>query len=279
MHLIKNIGLIVFLTVSLAVNKANGQRIINVGIHVAPCLSTIATTFPSEIKEVKSEGGLNFNFKISGKYFLTDQIGVASGFEMLSFKQKSSTSSTYEHFNVYYSETQFYERRVWGDTIKEEVTLNILHIPLQMFYQHKFNNAVSIFASAGPGISIPISSKNAASGTFTYKGYFPEERALLWDVPVYGLSSDVNVQINNKPELNPVTINVSASLGVELSLNRYYRFTAALGYYRTLTNTMKSGNSVHISNQVGSYNSILGSGKNYLSNAWFSIGFSKNFLF
>jgi hypothetical protein len=198
---------------------------------------------------------------------------------MLSFKQSSSASSTYESFNINYSETQFYERRVWGDTLAESVTFQVLHIPLQMFYQYKFNNVVAVFGALGPGISIPIISKNSASGNFTYKGYFPEENALLWDIPVYGLSSDVEIETNNKLRSNPVIINVAASLGVELSINRYYRFTATFGYYRTLTNALKKGNSIHISNQIGSYNSILGSGKNTLSNTWFSIGFSKNILF
>lgn len=279
MHLIRNIALISLLFTITAINRVSGQRIINVGIHVAPCLSSIKTDFPASIKDLKSEGGLSFNFRISGKYFLTEQVGVSSGFEILGFKQASSASSTYESFNVFYTETQFYERRVWGDSIKENVTLNILHIPLQMFYQHKFNNAVSIFGSLGPGISIPLASKNSGSGIFTYKGYFPEERALLWDIPVYGLSSGVDVKIDNKPELNPMIVNFVATLGVETSINRYYRFTAAIGYYHSLTNVFKNGDSIHVSNQIGSYNSILGTGKNHLSNMWFSIGLSKNIPF
>lgn len=279
MYLIKHIFIFAFIASVAAVNQAYGQRIINVGIHVAPCLSSIHTTFPSSVKDAKSEGGFNINFKISGKYFLTDQMGVNSGFEVLSFDQTSSTSSTYECFNVNYSDNLFYERRVWGDSINENVTVKILHIPLQIFYQHKFNNAVAVFCSVGPGISVPVAGKTAASGTFTYKGYFPDEKALLWDIPVYGLSSGVDINLTNKPELNHLIINVAASMGIELSINRYYRFNAAIGYYRTLTNAFKSGNSVHISDQIGSYNSVLGSGKNFLSNAWFSLGFSKNILF
>lgn len=279
MYLFKNISLLGLFIALSAITTVNGQRIINVGLHAGPCLSSINTSFNSSIENVKSEGGLSFNFRLSGKYFFTRQIGVASGFEVLSFKQATTASSAYESFNTYYSENQYYERRIWGDSIEEKVTLIVLHIPLQVFYHHKFNNAVAIYGSFGPGISIPLASNTNGNGRFTYKGYFSEENALLWDIPIYGLSSDVDVNVNNKIKTNPVIINIAASVGVEFSMNRYYRFNATLGYYRTITSAIKTGSSIHLSNEAGSYNSMLGSGENNLSNIWFSIGLSKNILF
>jgi len=256
-----------------------GQRIINVGLHVAPCFSEIHTEFPGSLKDVSSEGNYNFNIKISGKYYLNKQFGVASGFEFLGFKQSSSAAQSYESFKSYDSENKIYERRVWGSGIEEKTDLKMLQIPLQIFYQHAFNNAVAVYGSLGPGISIPVVKNNNGSGNFNYKGYYAEEKALLSDIPIYGFNSDVSVAVNNKIKTNPIVISIGASLGVELSLNRYYRFSAALGYYRTVTNVAKTGSPIHVSDEIGSYNSLINTGKNTLSNVWLSIGISKNILF
>ena len=271
--------LLSFLTICIITIPVTGQRIINIGVQASYGYSSIKTSFSENITNAQSQGGFNINYGVTAQYFLNKKYGVASGIEIMGFDQNSSGTEYYESFNEIDSENQIYERRIWGDDISEKATLKILHIPMHVFYRHTFNTVFSIYGSIGPGISIPLFGGYKGNGIFTYKGYYPQDKVLLYDIPVYGFNSDVNVNVNDKVDTNPIIICMSSSLGVSVSFNRYYNFYTSIGYFRTITNAAKNVKSYHISNQIGTFNSLLNSGKNSLSNAWISIGFSKNFLF
>ncbi len=268
------IGLLILLS-----SNARSQHVISVGLDLTAGYSTATSKIPNALTESSSKGGIVPDFGVSFNYFLNKTFGFSSGIRLISFNQTTSGKEYYTAFDATDTENQPYERRVWAKDISEKLSLHLVNIPLHFFYKYSFNRNMALFADAGPGIFIPVVRNYSASGVFTYKGYYPDTHALLYDIPVYGFSS--NVVVDSKLTLKaPLAIlNVGASVGFAFAMNRYYNFVASVGYIRTVTPVAKNITPHTISNEIGSFNSFLNNGGGYLSNFSVSIGITKDILF
>jgi hypothetical protein len=270
-----SIGCIIFMCNTLL----NAQKIISVGLQVSPGLSSISSPSPAELTNPASKGGFTFHFGLVGKYYLDKSYGIASGIQLMNFKQSFTGNEYYTSFNEMDSENQSYERRVWGSTITESSNITFIHIPVHFFYKYTFNRGLAAYGSIGPGFSIPVKKQYSASGTFTYKGYYPEDDALLYDIPIYGFSSNVPVNVTEKLKTPFAIIDVGASIGLLFTINRYYRFFTAVECSHSITNVGKKAAEYHMSNEIGSFNSLLYHEKSRFNNVSFSIGITKDILY
>ena len=255
------------------------QKIISLGVQVSPGLSSATGKLPAELVDNSSKGGLAFNFGLSARYYLDKSYGLSTGMELLNLKQTYSGKDYYTSFNDFDSENKPYERRIWGSSISESAKLALLHIPIHFFYWNTINRNLAIFGNIGPGISIPLKRQYTGTGTFTYKGYYSEYKVLLFDLPEYGFSTDVPVNTTEKLKTPLAIIDVGASVGIAFTINRYYKFFTTVNYTRSLTCISKNTGTYHVSNETGSFNSLLYNGKNNLNNVSFSIGIQKDILF
>lgn len=222
---------------------------------------------------------MSINFGVLGTYFPTKKIGYTIGLQFMSYSESTSGNNYYTSFKAIDSENETYERRIWGNNISEEVKLSVVHIPLQITYNFLENRNLSLYGSFGPGISVPVSKNFTGKGTFTYKGYYPEEQALLYDLPEFGFSSDVNINTKGKLRTNLAFFDFGITVGAAFNINRYYKLHTSVGYNFALTNPVKAEGSHSLSNNINSYYSFMNVGKNGLSNLCFSLGISKSILF
>jgi hypothetical protein len=257
----------------------NAQKIISLGVQVSPGFSSATGKLPGELVDNTSKGGLAIDFGLSARYYLDKSYGLATGIELLNLKQIFSGKDYYTSFGEIDSENKSYERRIWGSSISESARLAMLHIPVHFFYWNALNRNMALFGTIGPGFSVPLKRQYIGSGTFTYKGYYSEYKVLLYDLPEYGFSTDVPVNTTEKLRTPFVVIDAGVSVGLAFTINRYYKFITSISYIRTITGISKSTGTYHISNETGSFNSLLYNGQNNLNNVSFSIGIQKDILF
>ncbi|NJK97684.1 MAG: hypothetical protein HC905_24740 [Bacteroidales bacterium] len=178
------------------------------------------------------------------------------------------------------SESRKYIRNIYGSDIGENTTFRYIQIPLRFFYIHALNRNTSLMASIGPGIMIPIQREVIAKGTFTYSGTYPQfDNVELRDVLPYGYNSNVNVGGKHKPESPMISLNATASVGVIFSLSRFIKLQTGFTYERNITGLVSKSGKYHISNESGSYYSILGMPKSNFNSLIFNIGIQKVILY
>ena len=103
-------------------------------------------------------------------------------------------------------------------TITESNSLTYLTVPLGIRYsvgKEKFH----FTGQAGFEISFLLSSRYSATGNSDHRGWYPQYRVELYDLPDYGFSKEV-VDENDTWELSIFNLSAYISMGAELKLSR-----------------------------------------------------------
>lgn len=275
----KHISVCLIVLLSIISLNTRSQNVISVGFDLSGGLSSVTMKAPDGLTGFSSKGGFVPGLGVSFHYYFDKTYGFASGVQLISFRQTTSGKDYYNAFETIDTENKSYERRIWGSNISEKLSIHLINIPLHFFYKYPFNRNLALFASIGPGISIPVVRNYSGSGLFTYKGYYPDTKVTLKDIPVYGFNSNVSVDTKQKLKTPFIILNASANAGFTFAMNRYYTFVASIGYFRTITQVAKNFTPHTLSNEIGSFNSYLNNGGGSLSNFSVSIGVTKDILF
>ena len=268
-----------FVFVFLFCGNIKSQNIITIGFDAGAGYSNATAKITDQLTEHSTKGGILPDFGVSCLYYVDKTYGFTSGLHLISFHQETSGKDYYNAFDAIDTDNKPYERRIWGSSISENLSLHLINIPLHFFYKYSFSRNMNLFVTFGPGISIPVVRNFSGSGTFTYKGYYSDSGVLLFDIPVYGYNSNVSVNKTQKLNTPLAIVTASANVGIAFAMNRYYSFVVSAGYFRSLSRVAKNNNSHSLSNDIGSFNSFLSAEKTVLSNVSISIGITKDILF
>lgn len=257
------------------------QKVLTIELQANPGYSWIGVP-TSFLSSASSKGNFNVDFGILAHYNLNKRSGILSGFQLKTYRSSFSGKDYSASFKATDSESKAYIRNVTGTDIEESTILRFINIPIRFFYDLPLSRFVSFFGTIGPGISIPIQSIVAGSGTFTYTGMYPElNNVVLKDMPPYGFNSNVPVSVEKKLESNFLIINASASAGFVFKMSRYWKFHTAINYSRSFTGLVSKDkrDNYHISDELGSFYSLANSKNSFLSDFYISIGIQKVILF
>jgi len=108
---------------------------------------------------------------------------------------------------------------VEGKNISEDWDLITLDIPAHINYDHWFGK-VGIYLSAGVTGSYFLKNSYNSSGTFTYKGYYPQYNIVLSDIEEYQFISEVNKTTTGDLNLLPYYFSMDLSTGFSFKFEK-----------------------------------------------------------
>lgn len=261
-------------------NVSYGQRIVTYGIQVNPGTNWLNCNTPKGLSGFTYKGSFGVNIGLAGSYYLNKKVAISTGIQLYKYGFNLSGSEYNFAFISKDSEDKEYERRVSGTNIIEKTSLNLMHIPICLMYDHQVNTSFHLFIMAGPSLYIPLKTQMEASGEFTYKGYYADGKYLLEDLPVYGFNSNVPVKVNGKLKSQMFSVHGLASVGCFFYINRYWKFSTSVTYLRSFSSiSEKLTPDYYLSNEVGSYYSILKNQGSVLSGLSFGISIQKILMF
>jgi hypothetical protein len=256
------------------------QKIITYGIEANASSCWLSGKTPEQLAGFSKKGSYNVNFGITTQYYINKKNAIKSGFQFVSDKFSYDSQNYNVRFADTDSEGKNYERTVDGKDISEKTSFFTIQIPIILTHEFIINRNFRLFAEAGPTFAIPISGESNVAGIFTYKGYYADGNYTLEDIPLYGFSSDVAINRNQKQDYSFLYMQGSAAAGCLININRYWRFLIICKYQRSLTPIMKDQNgSFYISNKINEFNSILGSRSMGISSVSFGFSLQKAILF
>lgn len=274
----KIVKLLIICILGLAQN-VNGQKIISFGLNAGTGFNWLNNSNDKNFEGFRIKNSIKPNFGLTAQYYLNKKTSVLTGIQIIGYAFNYQAENYEVRFATTDSENIPYERIVNGIDIKESTSLITLQVPLCISHEIALSRDFRIFLSAGPSLAIPVSSQIKSSGTFSYKGFYSDGNFTLENIPLYGFNNNVEIQKNDKLNTNFLNLLGLVSSGFIYNINRYWRFCVDLNYSRSITSVVKQqGGKYYLSNEVGSFNSILGGRSVGLNN--FSIGLSirKNIL-
>lgn len=258
----------------------NAQRIVNIGFQLNPGMTWLQSRAPEGLSGFSKEGNFPINFGLSGHYYLNKKIAFYTGIQMYAYSFHYTGKEYNVRFQTFDSENKPYQRIVSGTDITEKTSLQTLNLPLCVMYEYALNRNIQLFGLAGPVLSFPVQKKIKASGTFTYKGYYEDGNYTLENIPVYGFNSNVPVAVDENLKTHFVFVSGTVSAGAAFVVNRYLKFFVSASYIRTLTSPVKrESDQYYISNELGSFHTILENSKSSLNTISIGVGFQKVILF
>lgn len=275
MHLKSWLTIIIILLLSI---NAYSQDKIDAGFHITPTLSKIEPSFPQSLSgsAFQKSDVIDFGFDI--RYFFTNFIGIESGLGMLTYKSKFKAASSTDDFETIDSENVSYEREINGTNISETAVLRSVNLPVHLVIKSWISKNLVVKVSVGPGIFIPVQNQSIGIGTFSYIGYYPSLAGVHLDsIPEEGFNKNVPVNVKRNIPAKFINVDFGCSLGINYSLNNKYELFASVNYSTPITNTFRRVNNYHISNELGSYYTILSYGNDKIYNLSFSVGIQMNF--
>lgn len=262
--------------------RTEAQRVIRVEIQGQASYSTIGTKFPSYYISPGLKGSANPGFNVLGYYHLNKNYGFLTGVGMGFFTTAYRVDSIHESFSSTDSENTPYIRNVYGSQISEKTTLIFLNVPVKFFYSYPVKQNISLVATLGPEVSIPVKTEVTGTGLFTYTGRYPGlDNVVLKDIPPYGFNSNVPVAVKQRLRPNKIIICVSASAGLNISFSRKVAFHTSISFKRSMTSMLPktSRNNYHLSDDAGSFRSMTGLDKGIINNFMINAGIQKIIMY
>ncbi|MBQ6236764.1 MAG: OmpA family protein [Bacteroidales bacterium] len=172
--------------------------------------------------------GLHFN------HFFNDHIGFGLGLHYdrvrsntkYNFIEVTTGLTHIDNPNVnYVLNTQF-------NNWKERQVVNVLSVPVELFWRNIINNRWTVLAGLGVAVDLPLSGKyTAEEGSYTTTGYFPALGYTVSDLPSHGFGTygdDFKSDIDGMK----VGVSVIADFGYRLSLkNNWGLYFGVYGGY------------------------------------------------
>ncbi|HJX71138.1 MAG TPA: outer membrane beta-barrel protein [Bacteroidales bacterium] len=168
---------------------------------------------------------LHFNHKLNNHFSLSTGIGFSkyqSEYRLTDFNNENI--NTIERVD---KDDDEYFAYYTGTNIDEWNCLSFIDIPIGVNYRST-EKGLGIAVQAGFNLSFMVSSFFEADGNATIKGYYPEYRVILYDIPEYGFTENP-VDTTSDWNLNQFNLSAFVSLGVQIPAGD--KFTIYVGPY------------------------------------------------
>lgn len=213
-----------------------------------------------EIQLTQVNNGNYFVGSIEIGYFFSRYFGLTTGMSYSQYRSNLYIDSYQNQLNTVDIENDPYELRISGNDINELQQFDILSIPLCVNIRVPLGKTVGAYLQTGINFFVPISESYESVGTFTYQGYFPAYNILLENLPEYGFPSDLKIQSEGEPELNPLSFGFVMSLGIDYMLNKRVQLITATYFDRSLSEVLADSQTgdFYLTTNPENINSILG---------------------
>ena len=188
-----------------------------IGLTVSPLgLNTMVCSPDYGVQHLKLGLGAGLHFN----HFFNDHIGFGLGLHYdrvrsatdYNFTEVTAGRTHVDNPNVtYVLNTRF-------DNWKERQAVNVLSVPVELFWRNVVNDRWTVLAGLGVAVDLPLSGKYTADeGSYTTTGYFPALGYTVSDLPSHGFGTYGD---DFKSDIDGMKIGVSvvADFGYRLSL-------------------------------------------------------------
>ncbi|MBP5189885.1 MAG: OmpA family protein [Bacteroidales bacterium] len=204
--------------VSLSVMAQNSDydNYIGLTLHPAAGVNTMVCS-PADGTHrlgIGIEAGLHYNH-FFGQHF---------GFGFGAHYDRANSSTLYNHTEVTAGLTHTdnpnvtYDLKTDFNNWKEHQGVNLLSVPVELFYRNIMSDKWSFLAGLGASFDIPFGGKyRADDGSYTTSGYFPALGYNVYNLPSHGFGT---TDADMKADINGLKLGVSviADLGFRLAL-------------------------------------------------------------
>lgn len=124
------------------------------------------------------------------------------------------------------SDGEIYTHRTRLDGWRETQSLYAVCVPVVAQFAVPLNRSLQFTADVGVKYVHFVSGRYAASGTVAHRGYYPQWRLTLDDMPPYGFYVTSDFAPSGKLNAKPFSINLIAKFGVIVPLGKRWDLTA-----------------------------------------------------
>jgi hypothetical protein len=205
------------------------------GLSINPSHTLISDGSSNTIKNIKSSYKSSISAFFETGYYINRFIGLSTGIGFNSYASISSLTNYQQSYDTTDLENESYNRRIYGENIKEIQKISFLQIPLLINLNIPVNKSLSFFLHTGVGFSMPLNSRYSSSGTFSYSGYYQSYNVLFSDIPFEGFQSDVKSDVEGELKIRPLIFDFIASAGMNFSTQKKAQFSFGLLFINSLT--------------------------------------------
>ena len=235
------------------------SRVVYVGIGFGPAQSQITNNGIGAIAGLVSGKVNTLDESVEIGYFVSRYLGASVGIGFSTFRTKLSLDSYQNKFSTVDTEKESYEMRVTGTALKEEQKIGYLTVPVCLNLRIPLTSALGFFLQPGLSLSIPVVKSLQATGTFTYKGYYPAYNVILQDLPAFGFESNKATAGSGSLNISKLTVLATASAGFDLYLQKKIQLALSVCYSKSLSQISDYAptSTFQLSKAVGNLSSMM----------------------
>jgi hypothetical protein len=206
-----------------------------IGLSINPSRTLISDGSSTSINSIISSPKSSLDAYFETGYFINRYVGFSTGIGLKYYASTSSIINYQISYDTTDSDNESYNRRIFGENIKETQKVSFLQIPLLINLQIPSNKSIGFFFLTGLGFTIPLNSRYTSSGTFSYSGYYQSYKVLFSDIPFEGFQSDVKNYVEGELKIKPFIIDLIASAGMNFLTQNKAQFSLGLLFITPLT--------------------------------------------
>ena len=225
-------------------------------------------------ENLSTTGELGFNTGIEVSYFFNNNIGLGLGFEVSTYKTILNLDNYQNSFITTDTDGDSYERRVTSPAVEEIQELMYFDVPVCIKTRFMVSNKFGFYLNLGTKLSIPVLKNYSGQGEFTYKGFYSSYNIELYDLPLYGFPSDVQVEKSDDLDLSSISFTGFSSLGISISVSNSINLNLGANFVMGLSDISNYNISdFQLSREAGDYYSLMQSSSKSTTKAYgFEIG-------
>jgi hypothetical protein len=200
------------------------------GFSIGPSQTNIKNTGTLSISNLASNSQNAFFGSAEVGYLLSKYIGFSSGINYTSYKSQLTLDTYQNSYSTTDSENDAFEMRVTGSKIQELLSIDVLSVPFYVDLRVPFSKKVGAYFKGGVNLAFPLNQKYTSSGTFTYKGFYPEYNDLLENLPAYGFPTDKSLSVNGQLKLKAVGVSSIISAGLDYFIKKKMQIAIGINY-------------------------------------------------
>lgn len=236
-----------------SVEVMDSKKGLYLDVHALGAMTNINGELASGISgDLTSSGKFSFGFGLNLDYMFTENIGVGTGFTMMSYSSSFTLSSfNQEPFRTTDIDGDEYDLLAVGNDISNDVKLNYIEIPISVVMRFGgFMTRLGVkYGLAGSSTS------DFTDGTISTSGYYPKYSVTLEDIPEYGfdtysMSGSTGEVLHESSLMGFVQLGYYAAISQKVGLS-------FLGFYQTSFGAVSSGGNASLTTGNNQYTSVL----------------------
>lgn len=150
---------------------------------------------------------------------------------------------------------------VMGEDIFENVSSEMIEVPLLFRYERKFSRFFSFFINSGLSLNYQFRVNHSGSGTFSYSGYYPKYDLAVTDVEAYGyLSNQTKAETftiaSQQFSRDYFGVSGTADIGFNLENKGGWVYYIGITAFKGIVNNKRMTDFNYITTELNEYNGL-----------------------